>query len=179
MEDNNRFVSGRLKPEDWVNIRKSLTKEQHPKVMVLGCPDSRVPPDVIFDQALGSLFEVRTAGNIASPLGLASLEYAFDHLGSTVLVALRNLFIKVGALRSPITAIARFVRFRSISKLLKGFAMSFALYLIGSVVAICGVIYAGHLLHIPTHWIVAGAAVLLGLGILAGVKATRQKDPSD
>jgi carbonic anhydrase len=88
MEGNNRFVSGRLKPEDWVNIRKSLTNEQHPKVMVLGCSDSRVPPDMIFDQALGSLFEVRTAGNIASPLGLASLEYAFDHLGSTVLVVL-------------------------------------------------------------------------------------------
>ena len=56
--------------------------------------------------------------------------------------------------------------------------MSFALYLLGSVIAICGVIYAGHLLHIPTHWIVAVATVLLGLGILAGVKATRQKDPA-
>lgn len=88
IEGNKRFVSGSPKPEDLVGIRKSLTKEQHPKVMLLGCSDSRVPPDVIFDQPLGSLFEVRTAGNIAGPLGLASLEYAFDHLGSAVLVVL-------------------------------------------------------------------------------------------
>jgi len=88
MAANKRFVNGRLKPEDLVSIRKSLTKEQHPKVMLLSCSDSRVPPDVIFDQTLGSLFEVRTAGNIAGPLGLASLDYAFDHLGSTVLVVL-------------------------------------------------------------------------------------------
>ena len=88
MEGNKRFLSGKLKPEDLVSIRESLTKEQHPKVMVLSCSDSRVPPEVIFDQTLGSLFEVRTAGNIAGPLGLASLEYAFEHLGSTVLVVL-------------------------------------------------------------------------------------------
>lgn len=88
MEGNKRFVSGKLRPEDLVSVRKSLTTEQHPKVMVLSCSDSRVPPDVIFDQTLGSLFEVRTAGNIAGPLGLASLEYAFDHLATTVLVVL-------------------------------------------------------------------------------------------
>lgn len=88
MEGNQRFVSGRLKPENLVNIRRSLTREQHPKVMLLSCSDSRVPPDVIFDQTLGSLFEVRTAGNIAGSLDLASLEYAFDHLGTTVLVVL-------------------------------------------------------------------------------------------
>lgn len=88
MEGNKRFVSGRLETEDLVSIRKSLTTEQHPKVMVLSCSDSRVVPDEIFDQPLGSLFEVRTAGNIAGPLGLASLEYSFEHLGSTVLVVL-------------------------------------------------------------------------------------------
>ena len=88
MEGNKCFVSGRLEPEDLVSIRKSLTKEQHPKVMVLSCSDSRVPPELIFDQTLGDLFVVRAAGNIAGPLGLASLEYAFDHLSSTVLVVL-------------------------------------------------------------------------------------------
>jgi len=56
--------------------------------MVLSCSDSRVPPELVFDQTLGDLFVVRAAGNIAGPLGLASLEYAFDHLGSTVLVVL-------------------------------------------------------------------------------------------
>ena len=88
MEGNKRFVTGRMKPEHVVSERKSLINEQHPKVMTLSCSDSRVPPDVIFDQPLGTLFEVRTAGNIAGPFGLASLEYAFDHLGTTVLVVL-------------------------------------------------------------------------------------------
>ena len=56
--------------------------------MVLSCSDSRVPPELVFDQTLGDLFVVRSAGNIAGPLGLASLEYAFDHLGSKMLVVL-------------------------------------------------------------------------------------------
>jgi uncharacterized membrane protein len=56
--------------------------------------------------------------------------------------------------------------------------MSFALYAIGFAVMIGGLIYGAHLLHMPAHWIVAGTLVLLGLGVLSGVKATRQKDPS-
>lgn len=55
--------------------------------------------------------------------------------------------------------------------------MSFGIYAIGYAFVICGLIYAAHLMHMPTHWIVAGAIVLLGIGILSGVKATRQKDP--
>jgi sulfite exporter TauE/SafE len=56
--------------------------------------------------------------------------------------------------------------------------MSFALYAGGFAIVICGLIYAAYLLHIPAHWIVVGAVVLLGFGILTGVKATRQKDPA-
>jgi hypothetical protein len=56
--------------------------------------------------------------------------------------------------------------------------MSFGLYAFGFLVVIGGLIYAASLLHIPTHWIVVGAIVLLGVGILSGVKATRQRDPS-
>jgi len=55
--------------------------------------------------------------------------------------------------------------------------MSFGLYAGGFAIVICGLIYGAHLVHMPTHWIVAGAVVLLGLGILSGVRATRQKDP--
>ena len=55
--------------------------------------------------------------------------------------------------------------------------MSFGLYSIGFAIVIGGLIYAAHLMHVPAHWIVVGAVVLLGLGILSGVKATRQKDP--
>jgi hypothetical protein len=56
--------------------------------------------------------------------------------------------------------------------------MSFGLYAIGFAIVIGGLTYAAYLVHAPTHWIIAGAIVLLGIGILTGVKATRQKDPS-
>ena len=71
-----------------IKERQSLTNGQHPKVMVLSCSDSRVPPEMVFDRELGDLFVVRTAGNIAGPFDLASLEYAYEHLGSTVLVVM-------------------------------------------------------------------------------------------
>ena len=56
--------------------------------------------------------------------------------------------------------------------------MSFGIYSIGLVLVIGGLIYGAHLMHVPTHWIVVGAIILLGMGILTGVKATRQKDPA-
>jgi hypothetical protein len=55
--------------------------------------------------------------------------------------------------------------------------MSFGLYSIGFAIVIGGLIYAAHLLHVPAHWIAVGAIILIGAGILKGVKATRQKDP--
>ena len=61
----------------------------------------------------------------------------------------------------------------------QGDAMSFGLYSIGFAILIGGLIYAAHLVHMPAHWIVVGAIVLLGVGILSGVKATRQKDPAE
>ena len=55
--------------------------------------------------------------------------------------------------------------------------MSFAFYTIGFAIMIAGLIYGAHLLHVPTQWIAVGAIVLIGIGILTGAKATRQKDP--
>jgi hypothetical protein len=55
--------------------------------------------------------------------------------------------------------------------------MSFGLYSIGFAIVIGGLIYAAHLVHMPIQWIAVGAIVLIGVGILKGVKATRQKDP--
>ncbi|MGP0097464.1 MAG: hypothetical protein ACLPHI_10545 [Terriglobales bacterium] len=57
--------------------------------------------------------------------------------------------------------------------------MSFGLYSIGFAILIAGLIYGAHLMHMPAHWIVVGSIVLLGIGILSGVKATRQKDPAE
>ena len=59
-----------------------------------------------------------------------------------------------------------------------GAFMSFGLYVLGVVVVLAGLIYGAHLMHVPAHWIAVGAIVVAGLGILTGVKNTRQKDPS-
>ena len=57
--------------------------------------------------------------------------------------------------------------------------MSFGIYAAGFAILICGLIYAAHLMHVPTQWIAAGAIVLMGIGILSAVKATRPKDPAN
>jgi hypothetical protein len=57
--------------------------------------------------------------------------------------------------------------------------MSFGLYAVGFAIMLAGLIYGAHLVHMPAHWIAVGAIVLLGVGILSGVKATRQKDPTE
>jgi hypothetical protein len=57
--------------------------------------------------------------------------------------------------------------------------MSFGIYAIGFAIMIGGLMYGAHLMHMPAHWIAVGGIVLLGVGILSGVKATRQKDPSE
>jgi len=62
------------------------------------------------------------------------------------------------------------------SRQLKGINMSFGLYAIGFAILTIGLIYGAYLLHVPRHWIVVGAIVLMGAGILSGVKATRQRD---
>ena len=56
--------------------------------------------------------------------------------------------------------------------------MSFGLYALGFAIVIGGLIYGAHLVHMPGRWIAVGAIVLLGVGILTGVKATRQRDPA-
>ena len=56
--------------------------------------------------------------------------------------------------------------------------MSFGIYIVGFLFVIGGLIYGAVILHVPTQWIVVGGIVLVGLGILTGVKATRQKDPA-
>ena len=88
MDGNKRFVDGKMAFHDVVSQRHNLAKSQHPLVAVLSCSDSRNPPEVIFDQGLGDLFVVRTAGNSADPIGIGSLEYAVEHLGSVMIVVL-------------------------------------------------------------------------------------------
>jgi carbonic anhydrase len=85
---NQRFITGKARERNLVQSRQALAKSQHPKAIILSCSDSRVSPELVFDQGLGDLFVVRTAGNIADPVALGSMEYAAENLGSTVLVVL-------------------------------------------------------------------------------------------
>ena len=69
--------------------RAELAEGQKPFAVILGCADSRVPPEVIFDQGLGELFVVRIAGNTAvDPFVVGSIEYAVEHLGSVLVMVL-------------------------------------------------------------------------------------------
>jgi carbonic anhydrase len=88
MEGNRRFVTGRAKSRELIKLREGLRQGQHPKAVVLACSDSRVSPELIFDQSLGDLAVVRSAGNVVDSIGVGSIEYAVEHLGSTVLVVL-------------------------------------------------------------------------------------------
>lgn len=87
-EGNARFVSGKSNHRDLVAQRKTLVGGQKPFAIILTCSDSRVAPEHIFDAGLGELFVVRTAGNIADAIALGSMEYAAEHLGSTLLVVM-------------------------------------------------------------------------------------------
>ncbi|WEV70026.1 carbonic anhydrase [Bifidobacterium sp. ESL0775] len=89
LQGNSRFASGQAEhPWQDKETRESLIDVQHPDAAVLSCSDSRVPPEIIFDQGLGDMFTVRTAGQTLDDAVIASLEYAVTHLGVSVLVVL-------------------------------------------------------------------------------------------
>jgi len=85
---NGQFVAGKLKAKHVVSERKRLLKGQAPYAIVLSCSDSRVPPELVFDESLGKLFVVRVAGNVVDPVALGSIEYAAEHLHSRLLLCL-------------------------------------------------------------------------------------------
>ena len=88
-EGNARFVSGALTPkDDYATLREQLSASQHPFAVVLCCSDSRVAPEIIFDQKLGDLFVVRNAGNIVDEEVLGSIEYAVEHLETPLVVVM-------------------------------------------------------------------------------------------
>lgn len=89
-EGNQRFrSSGAQHPNAGLDrVQHTHEHGQAPFAVILGCSDSRVPPEVLFDQGIGDLFVIRVAGNIADPGGLGSIEYAVEHLGSPLVVVL-------------------------------------------------------------------------------------------
>lgn len=81
MAGNQRFVKGKsVHPHSSPNYRVSQAKDQHPLAVIVSCADSRVPPEMLFDEGIGDLFVSRVAGNVVDDAVLGSVEYAVEHL---------------------------------------------------------------------------------------------------
>ncbi len=101
-EGNRRFTS-RLGSARVADQRVELVAEQRPYAVILGCSDSRVPPEIVFDEGLGDLFVIRVAGNIVGPSQLASAEFAASRFGTPLLVVLGHS--SCGAVAATLEAI--------------------------------------------------------------------------
>jgi carbonic anhydrase len=90
LEGNRRFVSGMSGGAGFSGFtrRAQLVAGQQPFAIVLGCSDSRVPAEIVFDQGLGDLFVIRVAGNIVAPSQIGSVEFAADRFGTRLVVVL-------------------------------------------------------------------------------------------
>ena len=89
VDGNERFISGKLANKDLGQTRRDeLLKGQKPFVAIVSCSDSRVPPELLFDQGLGDIFIIRDAGNIVDPVSMGSVEYAVEHVKVPLVVVL-------------------------------------------------------------------------------------------
>jgi carbonic anhydrase len=89
MDGNERFMNGNVRfPTIKKEVLPFLAREQHPYATILGCSDSRVPPEIIFDANFGELFVIRVAGNVLSPEVAGSMQYAGMHLRTPLFVVL-------------------------------------------------------------------------------------------
>jgi carbonic anhydrase len=88
-EGNARFVTSKVSSSKPIAARRAETAQgQHPFAIVVGCADSRTPPEMIFDQNIGDIFVARGAGNLIDDHTLGSIEYAVEHLGVRLIVVL-------------------------------------------------------------------------------------------
>lgn len=89
IQGNERYInSTTVCHEDWSAKRMALVQNQKPFAVIVACSDSRVPPEIIFDQTLGDLFIVRVAGNVVDDFALGSVEYGVSVLGANLVVVL-------------------------------------------------------------------------------------------
>ena len=104
MDGNKQYAEGKLTNASRSDTasRKALSNSQKPYAIILSCSDSRVPPEIIFDKGLGEIFVVRTAGNVADPVVLGSIEYAAEHLGSSLIMVLGHE--RCGAVKATVEA---------------------------------------------------------------------------
>ncbi len=106
-EGNHRFVSGASDRDSIIrrSRRLDLTKGQQPFAAVLGCSDSRVPVEIVFDQGLGDLFVIRVAGNIVAPSQVGSVEFAAEQFGTRLVVVLGHS--RCGAIEATLEQLRR------------------------------------------------------------------------
>lgn len=99
MEGNRRFMQElATRPRQGVQHRQQLSNAQAPFAVIVGCSDSRVSPEIIFDQGLGDLFVVRVAGNVVGPVEIASIDYSAIYLHSSIILVLGHE--QCGAIRA-------------------------------------------------------------------------------
>ncbi|MBC8417989.1 MAG: carbonic anhydrase [Pseudomonadota bacterium] len=103
LSGNRRYRDARPKhPNQTPDRRRELEDEQHPFAVILGCSDSRVPPEVIFDQGLGDLFIIRVAGNVVDNMVLGSIQYAVSYLRTPLIMVLAHA--NCGAVSATLSA---------------------------------------------------------------------------
>jgi carbonic anhydrase len=89
MEGNKRYVNDNSTCHNDVSeVRATLSRGQQPFAILVGCSDSRVPPEIVFDQGIGDLFVVRVAGNVVGPVEQDSIEYSALTFGSSIIMVL-------------------------------------------------------------------------------------------
>lgn len=89
LEGNRRYIAGKNSANHRTAKRRAeVAKGQHPFAVIVGCSDSRVPPEILFDQGIGDLFVVRSAGNVVDDVAIGSIEYAVEHLGVQLVMVL-------------------------------------------------------------------------------------------
>ncbi len=106
-EGNRRFVSDVRRSDTITNqaLRRELTTTQEPFAAILGCSDSRVPVEIVFDQGLGDLFVIRVAGNIVAPSQIGSIEFAAEQFGTRLVVVLGHS--RCGAVQATLEELQR------------------------------------------------------------------------
>jgi hypothetical protein len=106
VEGNKRFVAGSTThPDQTAERRTETAKGQHPFAIILTCADSRLSPEILFDEGIGDLFVVRNAGNLLDDHVLGSIEYAVEHLHATLIVVLGHT--KCGAVSAAVAGSLR------------------------------------------------------------------------
>lgn len=117
-EGNKRFASGKsIHPDETLERLRELKKGQHPFAIVVSCSDSRVPTELVFDQGLGNIFSIRTAGNIMGDYELGSIEYAVEHLNCKLIIVMGHK--DCGAIKAFINAKGHYAHSDHIKKIIE------------------------------------------------------------